>query len=126
MNLPQNLKYAESHEWIDLQGDIAVVGITEHAQSELGDVVHVELPKIGKITKAREAVAVVESVKAASDIYSPINGEITEVNNELTSSPALINSEPYGKGWIFKIKLASPEEINSLKDAAAYGEQIKQ
>ncbi|MFH1066489.1 MAG: glycine cleavage system protein GcvH [bacterium] len=126
MNLPQNLKYAESHEWIEIQGGVAVVGITDHAQRELGDVVHIELPKIGKRAKAKEAVAVVESVKAASDIYSPVSGEITEVNNELASSPALINSEPYGKGWMFKIKLAAPEEVNSLKDAAAYAAQIGQ
>ena len=118
-NIPSDLRYAESHEWLRPDG---AVGITDHAQNELSDVVFVELPKIGRVVKAKEAVAVVESVKAASDIYSPVAGEIVAVNKELEANPALVNSDPYGAGWIFQLKPA--EDGLALKDAAAYQSMI--
>lgn len=124
MNIPENLRYAESHEWILVNNGIGTVGITDHAQHELSDVVFVEVPKIGKTVTAKETVAVVESVKAASDIYSPVSGEVVEVNESLSADPALINNDPFGKAWIYKIKLSNPAEIESLKDAKAYAAQI--
>ncbi|MDX6765544.1 MAG: glycine cleavage system protein GcvH [Candidatus Methylacidiphilales bacterium] len=125
MNIPETLKYTESHEWILLEGESATVGITDHAQNELSDVVFVELPKVGRSVNAKEPVAVVESVKAASDIYSPLSGEITATNPDLTADPALVNSDPYGKAWIFKIRLANPSEASSLLDARAYTHVIR-
>ncbi len=124
MNIPENLRYAESHEWILVNNGIGTVGITDHAQHELSDVVYVEVPKIGKSVSAKETIAVVESVKAASDIYSPVSGEVVEVNDSLGSDPALINTDPFGKAWIYKIKLSNPSEVDSLKDAKAYAAQI--
>ncbi len=124
MNIPPNLKYAETHEWVKLQGDIATIGITDHAQKELTDIVFVELPKVGQKLSAGKPSAVVESVKAASDIYSPISGQVLEVNEQLSSNPALVNTDPYEKGWFFKIKLFDTEEMNNLKDAKSYQEQI--
>jgi glycine cleavage system H protein len=124
MNVPDDLHYAESHEWLRLDGANATVGITDHAQRELTDVVYVELPTVGAQVKARQQVCVVESVKAASDIYSPISGTITAANQALASNPALINSDPYGEGWIFKITIEAGEEIEVLKNAAQYREQI--
>ncbi|MEM1060115.1 MAG: glycine cleavage system protein GcvH [Verrucomicrobiota bacterium] len=123
-NVPEELKYAESHEWIRVEGDTGIVGITDHAQNELSDVVFVELPKVGAAAEAGKFVAVVESVKAASDIYSPAAGEVTEVNDALDGDPALINTDPYGEGWIYKLKLADPAQLDALKTAADYGEQI--
>ena len=123
-NLPENLKYAESHEWVRLEGDIATVGITDHAQAELSDVVFVDLPSVGAILPVGDPAAVVESVKAASDIYSPITGEVVEVNEELGNDPALVNSDPYGSGWIYKVKISEPSELEDLMDAAAYSEFI--
>lgn len=124
MNVPEDLQYAESHEWLRLDGENGTVGITDHAQHELTDVVYVELPQAGAQVKARQQVCVVESVKAASDIYSPISGTITAVNDALTSNPALINTDPYGEGWIFRIKIEAGEEIEELKSPAQYREQI--
>jgi len=124
MNIPDSLRYTESHEWIRLDGATAIVGVTDHAQSELSDVVFVELPKPGKTAAARDAVAVVESVKAASDIYAPLAGEITEANAALSANPALINTDPYGEGWIFKMKIADPAQAAALKDAKAYAAHI--
>lgn len=121
--LPE-LKYAKSHEWVRVSGDTATVGITDHAQHELTDVVFVELPAAGRTVKAGEACAVVESVKTASDIYSPVSGEIIEVNGAVSSNPALVNTEPYTGGWFYKIKLANPSEVSALMDAAAYTSQI--
>src|ERR1051326_2019964 len=109
--VPSDLKYAKSHEWVRVVGDVATVGITDHAQHELTDVVFVELPPVGKKIRAGEACAVVESVKTASDIYSPVSGEVTEVNKAVVDNPALVNSEPYGGGWFFKVKLASATEV---------------
>jgi glycine cleavage system H protein len=123
MNVPADLKYTESHEWIRIEGDTATVGITDHAQNELSDVVYVELPKVGASFAAKAPAAVVESVKAASDIYAPVSGEITAVNEALTADPAKVNSDAYGS-WLFKLKITNPAEIASLKDAAAYQSQI--
>jgi glycine cleavage system H protein len=124
MLVPDDLRYAETHEWIRTEGVAATVGITDHAQAELTDVVYVELPQVGAVLEAHQAVAVVESVKAASDIYSPVGGEVVAVNSELESNPSLVNTEPYNTGWLFKIKLSNPAEINSLKTAADYRSQI--
>ena len=124
MNAPEDLKYAESHEWLRLEGNEATVGITDHAQAELTDIVFVELPEVGRVVEAKEAVAVVESVKAASDIYSPVGGSITAVNEDLQSNPALVNTDPFGAGWLFKLELSAPDEVARLKDAAAYKQQI--
>ena len=124
MNVPEDLQYAPTHEWLRLDGADGTVGITDHAQAELTDVVYVELPKAGAQVTARQQVCVVESVKAASDIYSPVSGTITAVNEALSSNPALINTDPFGEGWIFKIKIEAGEEIEELKSPAQYREQI--
>lgn len=118
-NVPGQLRYRDSHEWVDPTQDTSPVGITDHAQAELTDVVFVDLPKLGSVA-AGQQVCVVESVKAASDIYAPVSGEIVEINEALSSEPGLINTDPYGAGWIFKMKLSSPDEAASLMDAAAY------
>ncbi len=123
-NVPSDLKYAKSHEWVRVSGDTATVGITDHAQHELTDIVFVELPDVGRKVKAGEACAVVESVKTASDIYSPISGEITEVNKAATDNPALVNTEPYANGWFYKIKLSNASELNSLLSPEDYKKQI--
>lgn len=120
MNVPDDLKYAESHEWIHPGGASSRVGITDHAQAELTDVVYVELPKVGAKIRAGQPVAVVESVKAASDIYSPVTGTITEVNTALENDPALVNTDPFGEGWIFAISLEDSTELENLKDPASY------
>jgi glycine cleavage system H protein len=118
MNIPTELKYLKSHEWLRLEGDIATVGITDFAQDQLGDVVFVELPAVGKTVKAGDATAVVESVKTASDIYSPVSGEVIEVNSSLGDEPEKINSGPYGDGFLFKVRMT--EISSNLLDAAAY------
>jgi glycine cleavage system H protein len=123
-NIPAELRYAASHEWIKVDGDIGTVGITDHAQQELSDVVFVDLPKVGAKFAVGSVVAVVESVKAASDIYSPVSGEVVEVNPDLGKKPELINSDPFGAAWLYKIKLSSPADMDALKDAAAYKTQI--
>ncbi len=119
-NIPAELRYAASHEWIKVEGTTGVVGISDHAQSELSDVVYVELPKVGAKVNAGAVVATIESVKAASDIYSPASGEITEVNSELSKKPELVNQDPYGAAWLFKIALSAPGEVQKLQDAASY------
>ncbi|HXM32147.1 MAG TPA: glycine cleavage system protein GcvH [Chthoniobacterales bacterium] len=124
MNVPDDLFYTESHEWIRREGDNARVGITDHAQAELTDVVYVELPKVDRKVNAKEATAVVESVKAASDIYAPVKGTVVEVNKALEGNPALINTDPFGEGWIFVLKMDSPDDLKQLKDAAAYKQHI--
>src|SRR5262245_7240086 len=123
-NVPADLKYAKSHEWVRVSGGTATVGITDHAQQELTDVVFVELPEPGRKVKAGEACAVVESVKTASDIYSPVSGEVLEVNKEAAQNPAVVNSAPYEGGWLFKIKLANPADTNALLTADQYKSQI--
>jgi glycine cleavage system H protein len=120
MNVPQNLRYNKSHEWVLLEGDIATVGISDHAQEELTDVVFVELPPIGKTVDLGDPTAVVESVKAASDIYAPVSGEVVEVNDAVEADPSLVNSDPYGKGWIFKLKVKNAAQVEQLLDAAGY------
>jgi len=119
-NIPAELRYAASHEWIKVEGTAGIVGISDHAQSELSDVVFVELPKVGAKVAAGSVVATIESVKAASDIYTPVSGEITEVNAELSKKPELVNQDPYGAAWLFKIALSAPDEVQQLQDAAAY------
>ncbi|MGB5834448.1 MAG: glycine cleavage system protein GcvH [Thiohalocapsa sp.] len=123
-NVPADLKYTESHEWIKDNGDgTATIGISEHAQEALGDLVFVELPEMGKQFAAKDACAVVESVKAASDIYSPVDGKVIEVNQTLEDAPETINSDAYGEGWIFKLKLDDGAQLAGLLDAAGY-EQV--
>ena len=115
-----DVKYSNEHEWIRVEGDVGTIGITNYAQEQLGDVVFVELPAVGKKVKAGEEAAVVESVKAASEVYAPVSGEVTEVNAALGDTPALVNEDAEGKGWFMKIKLADPKEVDALMDAAAY------
>ena len=122
--IPSDLKYAKSHEWVRVADDVATVGITDHAQHELTDVVFVELPAVGRQVKAGDACAVVESVKTASDIYSPLSGEVTEINQAVVDNPALVNTEPYAGGWFYKIKLSSATELNSLLTPENYKAQI--
>ena len=124
MNIPDDLRYNTSHEWVRLDGDIATVGITDHAQAELTDVVFVEPPAVGRTVDVGDPTAVVESVKAASDIYAPCSGEVIETNPDVEGDPSLINTDPYGNGWIFKLKVANPDDIGSLLDAAAYSAHI--
>ena len=115
-----SLKYTQEHEWIQVNGDIATVGITHHAQDALGDVVFVELPDVGKSFKPGDVAGVVESVKAAADVYMPVTGEITEVNEALRDDPSLANTDPLATGWFFKVKLANPSEVDALLDETAY------
>jgi glycine cleavage system H protein len=122
-NIPEQLRYAASHEWVSVEGGIGTVGITDHAQQELSDVVYVDLPKVGAQAAAGAVIAVIESVKAASDIYAPVSGEIIEVNGSLTAKPELVNQDPYG-AWLFRLKLSNPAELDALKDAAAYKTQV--
>ena len=123
-NVPADLKYTKSHEWVRVSGDAATIGISDHAQHELTDIVFVELPDKGRKVKAGEACAVVESVKTASDIYSPVSGEILETNKMVVDDPALANSEPYAGCWFYKIKLSSPAELNALLSPDDYTKQI--
>lgn len=123
-NIPSDLKYAKSHEWVRVNGDTATVGITDHAQHELTDVVFVELPEVNRQIKSGEACAVVESVKTAGDIYSPVSGQVVEVNKAVVDNPALVNTEPYGAGWFYKVKLSQPAEVNSLLSPDQYKTQI--
>ena len=124
MNVPDDLLYTDTHEWIKREGDNVRVGITDHAQSELTDVVYVELPKMDRQANAKEAIAVIESVKAASDIYAPVKGRVVEVNKALEADAGLINREPYGQGWIFVLNIDNADDLKQLKDAAAYKAQI--
>jgi glycine cleavage system H protein len=116
--------YTADHEWLRIEGDVATIGITDFAQSQLGDVVFVDLPKVGRTLKKAEAAAVVESVKAASDVYAPISGEVLEVNDELATEPALVNSDAAGRAWFFKLKIADRSELGGLMDEAAYKKHI--
>ena len=112
--------YTSDHEWLRIEGDVATIGITDYAQTQLGDVVFVELPKVGRALKKAEAAAVVESVKAASDVYAPITGEVIEINDALVADPALINSDPGNAAWLFKLKIANKGDLDGLMDEAAY------
>ena len=120
MNFPSNLRYTKDHEWIKLEGDIATVGITDYAQRELGDIVYVEVETIGKPLQAGAVFGTVEAVKTVSDLFLPVSGTVNELNAALTNSPESVNNDPYGKGWMVKIKVDNPDDINSLLDAAAY------
>ena len=118
-------KFSKDHEWIRVEGDIATIGITVHAQDQLGDVVFVEVPEVGRKVSAEEAVAVVESVKAASDVYSPVTGEVIEANGDLAATPGLVNEDAEGKAWFFKVRLATPAELDALMDRATYDDFAK-
>jgi glycine cleavage system H protein len=120
MEFPKGLRYSQEHEWVAVEGDIATVGITDFAQEQLGDVVYVELPPVGKVLNKDETLGVVESVKAVSDIYSPVSGTVTETNAELPNTPEVINADPYGKAWMARLRLSNPQEVHELMDAAAY------
>jgi glycine cleavage system H protein len=124
MNIPENLKYTKDHEWARIEGDMATVGITDFAQSELGDIVYVELPEVGSQTVQNESFGTIEAVKAVSDLFAPLSGEVVEVNEALADQPELINKDPYGEGWIIKIKLSNPEEVNNLLTKEQYEELI--
>lgn len=123
-HVPTELKYTKEHEWIRREGDLAVVGITDHAQEALGDVVYVELPEVGETTALDDAFGVVESVKAASDLFAPLSGEVVEINEALEDTPEMVNEEPYGDGWMIKIRPSDESEWDKLLDAAAYNEEI--
>ncbi|HWD40085.1 MAG TPA: glycine cleavage system protein GcvH [Fimbriimonas sp.] len=119
-NVPEDLKYTASHEWVRIEDGVATVGITEHAQAELGDVVYADLPNVGRVLQAEESFGSVESVKAVSDIYAPLAGEVVDANGALGAQPELLNSDPYGKGYLIKIKLSDPSAASGLLDAAGY------
>lgn len=114
------MKFTDQHEWLTLDGDIATVGITDHASSQLGDLVFIDLPKVGVKLEKGAAAAVVESVKAASDVYAPLSGDVVETNGAVATEPALVNSDPLGKGWLYKIRLANPSDFDGLMDEATY------
>ena len=122
---PEDNRYAKSHEYVHVEGGIATVGITDYAQKELGDVVFVELPQVGSQVEANEEFGNIESVKAASELFAPVTGEVVEVNEELASRPELVNSDPFGDGWMMKVKLSSPEELDVLMTAEEYEEYVE-
>ncbi|MFN6945045.1 MAG: glycine cleavage system protein GcvH [Cytophagaceae bacterium] len=126
MNFPENLKYTEEHEWIRLEGDAAYIGITDFAQSELGDIVYLDIDSVGKTVDAGAVFGTVEAVKTVSDLFMPITSEVLEVNPELDASPELVNSDPYGKGWIIKIKIQDQSSLDGLLDAESYKQVIGQ
>ncbi len=125
MTSPENLKYSKEHEWVKVEGDVAVVGITDFAQKQLTDIVFVELPEKGKKAEANKQFAVVESVKSVSDVFCPVSGEVMEVNSQLADAPETLNQDPYGKGWIAKVKLSSKAELDSLMSAQEYEEFVQ-
>jgi glycine cleavage system H protein len=126
-SIPANLKYLDSHEWARLESDGSItIGISDHAQSALGDLVYVDVPEVGRTLEKGGAAAVVESVKAASDVYSPVSGEVIARNEELSATPELVNSDPYGAGWLFKVKPSNKGELDSLLDAGAYGKVVEE
>ena len=124
MNFPENLKYTKDHEWIRIEGNVGTIGITEYAQGELGDIVFIELPSIGKKIETGQAFGTVEAVKAVSDLYSPVTGEVKEVNKEIQDSPELVNKESYDRGWMIKVTLANADEVKNLLDVDAYKKLI--
>ena len=124
-NVPEDLHYSKDHEWVRVEGDIAVVGITDHAQEQLGDVVYVELPKPGEEFTAHESFGSVESVKAVSEIFTPVSGEVTDANQSLTDEPEKVNNDPYGDGWMIKVKMRNPGEVDSLLTPAEYEDFTK-
>jgi glycine cleavage system H protein len=120
MAQPAGLLYSKEHEWVKIEGDVGVVGITDYAQNSLGDIVYVELPRVGQTIEQHGSIGVVESVKAVSDLYTPLGGEVIEVNGALEADPALVNRDAFGEGWMYKVKLGDPSERSSLLDATAY------
>ena len=124
MNIPDNLKYTKDHEWIKVNGDEATVGVTDYAQNELGDIVFIEVETVGETLDMEETFGTIEAVKTVSDMFMPVSGEVLEFNEELEQSPEIVNSDPYGKGWIIKIKMSDPGQLDELLDAAAYKELI--
>jgi len=124
MNIPAELKYTKDHEWIKIEGDIATVGITEFAQSELGDIVYVEIETVGEIIAREEIFGSIEAVKTVSDLFMPLSGEVLELNEELEGNPELVNSDPYGAGWMVKVKISDVAEITNLLDSSAYQQLV--
>ena len=124
MNIPQELYYSREHEWCWVEGEMATIGITDFAQSELGDVVFLELPEVGASTSAGDEFGTIEAVKAVSELFCPVSGEVTEINDKLENDPAIINQSPYDDGWMIKLKLANPDELSGLMDAAGYKDMI--
>jgi glycine cleavage system H protein len=124
-NVPDNLHYSKDHEWVRVENGVAIIGITDHAQEQLGDVVYVELPKVGDSFSANESFGSVESVKAVSEIFTPVSGEIAEVNESLSDEPEKVNKDPYSDGWMIKVKMGSPGEVDSLLTAAEYEDFTK-
>jgi glycine cleavage system H protein len=124
MNIPENLKYTKDHEWIAIDGDIATIGITDFAQGELGDIVYVEIETLDETLDQEEVFGSIEAVKTVSDLFMPVSGEIIELNEEIESSPEVVNSDPYGDGWMIKVKMSDPSEADALLDAAAYNELV--
>ena len=120
------IKFTKDHEWVSVDGDVATVGITDHAQSALGDVVFVEVPEVGRTVQRKESVAVVESVKAASEVYAPVSGEVVAANADIAATPALVNEDAQGKAWFFKLKIANKAELDGLMDRAAYDAFVKE
>src|SRR4051812_12036666 len=123
-NVPADLKYTKSHEWVRVDGDVATIGITDFAQSELGDIVYVDLPTPGRVLNSGDSFGSVESVKTVSDAYAPVSGEVVEVNQALGAQSELLNSDPYGKGWMVKIRLSDPSQADSLLDSSAYQSEM--
>ncbi len=126
MNIPENLKYTKEHEWVKVDGEFGYVGITDYAQEELSDIVYVEVPEIGKHVEKGDTLTTLEAVKTVADVFSPVSGEIVEANEGLNSNPGIINNDPYGEGWIVKIKLQNPDEINELLSAEEYKTKIEE
>ncbi len=124
MNFPDNLKYTKEHEWLRIENGLAVLGITDYAQSELGDIVFIEFPEIGKSFSQNDSIGTIEAVKTVAELYAPVSGEVVEVNDELADTPELVNQDPYEKGWMLKIKLNDPSEVDALMDGAAYKEHV--
>ena len=124
-NVPEDLHYSKDHEWVRVEGDVGVIGITDHAQNSLGDVVYVELPKAGESFSAHESFGSVESVKAVSEIFTPVGGEVVEVNEALQDEPERVNTDPYGDGWMIRIRMTNPGEVDSLLSAAEYEDFTK-
>ncbi len=120
MNIPADLKYSKDHEWARIEGDVAVVGITDYAQNELGDIVYVELPEVGTQVEQGKTFGTIEAVKAVTDLFAPVSGEVVEVNEKLNDSPELVNQDPYGEGWMIKIKMSNPDEVNNLLSKEDY------
>ncbi|MDI3481172.1 MAG: glycine cleavage system protein [Tepidanaerobacteraceae bacterium] len=124
MEFPSNIKYHAEHTWARVEGDVAIIGITDHAQDQLGEILYVDLPDTGKKVKQGEVFGSIESAKVASDLYAPVSGEVIEVNGELEDSPELVNESPYEKGWMIKVKIADPDELNNLMDSTAYEKSL--